>query len=209
MSNQDPAVSNLMQSLGMRIRTARMSQKMRLADVAKRSGYSASFLSQVERGIANPSVGALKHIADALSIPAADIFFSDEGEHQHAADATAAHQRPVSAFSPVVVPRDRRKAITYPHSSIRYELVVPHLQGALEVLWIEAPPGASTGEAYSHEAEECVLVVEGAIEVTIDDTAYQLAKGDSIVFRGDVPHGWRNSGTSPVTLLWVTTPPSF
>jgi transcriptional regulator with XRE-family HTH domain len=209
MNNRNAEVSDLMEGLGMRIRTARVKQKMRLADVAQRAGYSTSFLSQVERGIANPSVGALKHIADALAVPVMDIFFSDDATDAGSQTPAPAPGRDAQAISPTLITRERRKAITYPQSSIRYELVVPHLQGALEVLWIEAPPGASTGQAYSHDAEECVLVIEGSMEITIAGARYDLSEGDSMVFSGDAPHSWRNSGSGPVAIVWVTTPPSF
>jgi len=55
--------------LGQRIRDVRQKKKMTLRDAADAAGVSESFLSQVERGLANPSVASLRRIADAMREP--------------------------------------------------------------------------------------------------------------------------------------------
>ena len=53
-------------SLGDRIRQTRCRAGLSQKEVAKKSGITVSFLSQVERGIASPSIKSLKNIALAI-----------------------------------------------------------------------------------------------------------------------------------------------
>lgn len=187
--------------LGPRLKAARSGRGLRLKDVAEESGFSVSFLSQVERGLANPSVGSLKRLADALGVSAASLFFGPETEYEKIGrpDETA----------PVITRRSQRKSIRYPDSEITYDLVVPDLTRSLEVLWLEAPPGSSTGERFAHSGEECVLVISGELLLVVGEESWRLAKGDSIYFRSDQPHGWENPGIETAFAVWVATPPSF
>ena len=49
--------------LGARVRAARMSQGKTLEEVAQSANVTRSFLSQVERGVASPSLTTLRRIA--------------------------------------------------------------------------------------------------------------------------------------------------
>ena len=50
------------------------------------------------------------------------------------------------------------------------ELLTPNLGGALEVLHVEVPPGYSSEEApFTHEGEECGIVLSGRLEVTVGE----------------------------------------
>ena len=48
--------------LGRRIRAARKKQGITLKQLAEQTGLSASFISEVERGISQPSMGSLRKI---------------------------------------------------------------------------------------------------------------------------------------------------
>ncbi len=54
--------------LGTKIRNIRIQKRRTLKEIAKRIGLTASFLSQVERDVASPSLKALRKIAEALDI---------------------------------------------------------------------------------------------------------------------------------------------
>jgi transcriptional regulator with XRE-family HTH domain len=202
MPVSDPHDGSSDGGLGARLRLARSRQALRLKDVAAKSGFSVSFISQVERGLANPSVGSLKRLADALGVSAAGLFFG--------ADSESADPGIRDSSSPVFTPAGQRKSIRYPDSEMTYELVVPDLTRSLEVLWLEAPPGSSTGEErYSHAGEECVLVIAGELLMTVGEESWTLTEGDSLYFQGDVPHGWVNASEKRALAVWISTPPTF
>lgn len=64
--------------IGTRVRTIRTSQKRSQEDVAASAGMAVSFLALVERGQGNASLESLVKIANALSVPLAQITAGDE-----------------------------------------------------------------------------------------------------------------------------------
>jgi transcriptional regulator with XRE-family HTH domain len=56
-------------TLGNRIRKLRISRGINLTAFAKKIGKTPSYLSQIERGMASPSIIALREISKALNVP--------------------------------------------------------------------------------------------------------------------------------------------
>jgi transcriptional regulator with XRE-family HTH domain len=178
--------------LGGRIRTLREGKGLPLRTVAEAAGVSESFLSQVERGVASPSVATLRRVAEALGESVGSFF-----------------QGPASGGRVVRV-RDRRRLM---HPRRRWEdvLLTPRESRRLQVILSAIEPGAGSGkQPYTHDSdEECVIVLKGSLEFWVDDERYDLQEGDSILFESRRPHRNRNSGSSKAEVLWVITPPSY
>ena len=69
-------------------------------------------------------------------------------------------------------------------------------------------PGASSGaSAMEHPGEELVFVLEGSVEFEVDGQDYRLAEGDSVHFRTDRPHRWKNPGKRPARAVWMALRP--
>lgn len=191
--------------LGPRIRRARERAGLTIAELAARSGYSVGYISQVERDLANPSLGTLKRIASALELPLASLF----GEAEEAPEPSPAAEAAAPAGARVVRV-ERRKALLYPGSRIFHQLLSPDLRGRLEAIWVSAPPGTGSGdEPYLHEGEEIGIVVRGRAECRVADEVYQLESGDAITLPSTTPHSWRNAGGETLEMIWVSTPPTF
>lgn len=180
---------------------------MTIVEVAQRSGYSLGYISQVERDLANPSLGTLKRIADALSVPLPSFFVSDGAD---TADLAAVQEVGRSEAAARVVRSGRRKTLLYPGSHIHHQLLSPDLHGQLEAIWVTAPPATGSGEEpYVHAGEEIGFVVHGTCECKVGTEIHRLVKGDAITLRSSVPHSWRNVGDDVLEMIWVTTPPTF
>jgi transcriptional regulator with XRE-family HTH domain len=201
--------------LGERLRAARKARGITLQQVAERTGLSKSFVSQVETGVATPSIVSLVGFARALDVPVGALIEGLPGEG--ALDGVGTHGAPshdvVSAGGQPrdvkVVRRDARKTLGYVGAAGHIELLTPDLQRQLEVILTEEPHG-SASELYSHEGEEFGLVLEGRYEVTVADQTYVLEEGDTISFPSVIPHRTRALGEDGATrTLWVITPPSF
>lgn len=194
--------------LGHRLRALRLREGLTQGQLAERTGFSVSYLSQVERGITVPSIGSLKKICDGLGTPAYEVMFQVEnGVADTAPDLT-----PVTASRPsaVVVRSGKRKAMLLPGSDIRYELLVPDLRRRAAVATFSAPAGATSGEEpFVHSGEEIGIVLKGVLEIEVGGQTYRLQPGDSIFIDSTVPHRWRNGSDSEVEAIWVMTPPSF
>ena len=187
--------------LGEMIRARRIARKMSLAQVAEQAGVSTSFVSQVERGVANPTLSTLKSLVEALGSSVGSLLEDDER-----ADADGG-----GGDSDITVLRaGKRRRIVYPGSSIANELLSPSLQRKMEIIWVEAAPGAgSGGHPHKHEGEECGIVISGEMSFKVGDTECVLGPRDAIYFSSHIPHQWENLGTEDVVAIWIITPPTF
>ena len=179
--------------LGRAIRAARRGRYtvQQLADAA---GVSAGLISQLERGIGNPSFKTLQAIAAALDLRIGDLVEA----------ATVEETRPM------VVRRHERARLQVYNGGPVYELLTPNLKGKLEVLETSLPPGFSNrSEPFQHEGEELVVVLDGEVHVTVGELSDSLGVGDAITYDPGVPHWWENRTERPAMVLGVVTPPSF
>ena len=197
--------ADMTQSLGERLRRLRDKKGISLKELAETSGLSRSYLTQIESGAANPSLGSIKRIANVLDVRLFELFSEEEAE----ADDFPGFRKP--AYQKVgVVRRDGRKTLGWPNTKGTTYLLTPDLQGRLEVVLSTLLPGEGSGEnLYTHEGEEFGYVLEGTFEVVIEGKSYVLEEGDSISFSSRIPHRTRVVGDKPATTLWVITPPSF
>lgn len=178
--------------LGQAVRRLREQRSLSMKRLGEQAQVSESFISQVERGVANPSVASLRRIAGALSIPVATLF-----------DGPPREQRVVRAAE--------RRRLTHPQREWQDFLLTPGSARSLQVILSVIEPGAGSGsEPYSHESdEECVLVLKGALEFGIADETYLLEEGDSITFESRIPHWNRNPNDTRAEIVWILTPPSY
>jgi transcriptional regulator with XRE-family HTH domain len=190
--------------LGHQLREARILAGLTITDVAERADFSPSYISQVERDLANPSIGAINRIAGAVGVRMS-AFFSNGSEPEFGESHLERETVPTE-----IVRGDRRKGLTYPGSNVRHELLTPSLQRALQILMIQAPVGTTHGdETISHEGEECGIVLQGTMELTVDDETFIVEAGDSIYFDAGRPHSWRSTGPEELEVIFVMTPPHF
>ncbi|MET8468124.1 XRE family transcriptional regulator [Streptomyces sp. NPDC006422] len=177
--------------IGNRIREVRKARKLTVRELAERAGVSTGLVSQVERGLTDPSLETLRRLSAALGLPLFDLFRQEEAEDEVA-----------------VVRRERRIQVRSPQGGIEYTRVSAG-SARLEVLEGTLEPGGASSEArYSHPSEECVLLLTGRLVVEAGDGRYELGPGDSCTFDSRVPHRYVNEGEEPARFLVSVTPPS-
>jgi mannose-6-phosphate isomerase-like protein (cupin superfamily) len=175
---------------------------MSLAQVAELAGVSTSFVSQVERGVANPTLATLKSLVEALGSSVGALL-----EVDGSADADT---KPNKDDSVAVLRAGQRRRIVYPGSSIANELLSPSLQRRMEIIWVEAAPGANSGgHPHKHQGEECGIVISGEMHFEVGDTDCVLGPRDAIYFSSHIPHQWESVGDEPLVAIWIITPPTF
>jgi transcriptional regulator with XRE-family HTH domain len=176
--------------LGPRIRSLRRRGQLSLRTVSERTGLSESFLSQLERGLTNPSVASVRRIADALGVGVAVLF--DEASRDR----------------PAVIRHADRRAIMFGDGASKSLLTPPGMATDLEVLAASFAPGGSTGQAaYTHgSSDELVLVVKGRACVEVDDEAHHLSRGDAIAYDSQQKHRLVNDGATQCEVIWVISP---
>lgn len=178
-------------TIGPSVRLARHRRGLTLRQVAESAGVTESFLSQVERDIASPSIATLRNIAGALGT-SIGVLLDDAGPHGQLVRAA-----------------DRR-VVTYPGLGARDEFLTAG-GGRLQVIMSVVEPGGGTGpEAYSHESdEECLIVLEGSLDLWVGGEQHRLQTGDAIRYSSRLPHRNQNPGPGTARILFVLTPPSF
>lgn len=190
-------------SLGRKIRQYRKDRKISLVRLAERCKLSPSFLSQIERDLANPSVTTLYGIAETLDISMASLF-SDEVMPGIPGGS------PPPQETAQIVRANYRKAFIYPGGGIRNEFLTPDLHRALQMMWIVMPPQTDSGETpFMHPGEECGIILQGQLETWVGDQKYVLNPGDAIYHDSMLPHRSRNIGETEVIMVVAKTPPSL
>ncbi|MFP5330798.1 MAG: helix-turn-helix domain-containing protein [Acidimicrobiia bacterium] len=162
--------------------------------LATASGVSIGVLSEIERGIGNPSYRTLHKIAQALDIQIGELV---EG---------ASERRPRSA----VVRVSERMRLQFGSEGLVYELLTPDLHGRLEMLQTRVPAGWNNlTDPFQHDGEECVLLLRGTLVVTLAGDTHELATGDAITYDASHPHAWENRTQEEALIVGAVTPPSF
>jgi transcriptional regulator with XRE-family HTH domain len=180
-----------MRSLGELLREARIG-RYTIEELARRANVSSGRISQIERGIANPSFETLWRLASALEVSLGTLF-ERTGPTQEA-----------------VVRRNERKRVEIPVDGLIYELLTPNMQGSLEILMLNVPPGYDgQRRPLIHVGEKFLHVQKGRLAVEAGARRWELAAGDSVTFDAGDPHWIQNHSAQHARILIVVTPPSF
>ncbi len=180
------------QEIGRRLRTIRTGLGISQRQLARVSGVANATISQIESNKLNPTVSMLKKVLNGIPISMSE-FFADDADFAERIFYRA---------------QDLTKIAD---GGVSYLQVGANLHNkAIQFLKECYQPGAGTGKhAITHEGEECGIVLNGRLDVTVADQMTVLTAGDAYYFRSDQPHQFRNSGNEPCELITACTPPSF
>lgn len=195
-------------TMGDRLRRARTSRGLSLRAVARRLGVSASLISQVETGRANPSVNTLYALASELGVSLDELLFVDAAPAAAAANPSA--ETPEADADDDPLPRDpvqratSRATIRLGSGVLWERLTTESLRNVDFLLVTYEVGGASSPEdAFQrHQGQEWGYVLSGTLHVNIGFEEYVLGPGDTITFDSAVPHRLSNRGREPVRAVW-------
>ncbi len=178
--------------VGKRLEQVRTRAGLSQRGLAKRAGITNSTISLIEGNNANPSVGALKRILDAIPMSLAEFFAMPIEEQQ----TFVFHARDLVEIG---------------KGKISYRQVGRTVAGKkLQMLYECYQPGSDTGRVpLRHEGEECGIVISGQLEVTVDGERHVLSAGDAYGFDSSRSHRFRCVGDEPARIVSACTPPSF
>ena len=139
-----------MQSLGERIRALRSEQGLTLVQLGQRVGLSASYLSQIERGVTMPSLTRLTTIANALNVEVG-YFFEDD------------------LSAPCIIRSNRGRKLKRTGGAIVELLSADLSDKKIQPYRLVCRPGGSSGSPTTHPGEESGFVLEGRLAVTVGE----------------------------------------
>jgi len=180
-------------ALGATVRTTRKRLGLSVQALAEQAGVSFGLVSELERGLGNPSLQSIHRIAAALGLSPGQLF-----------DPPA---EPVT-----VIPADRRHvlpplpdAATSPQA-LR-ELLTPRGESTLQLIRSTLPPHFSNEHRpFRHIGTESVTVERGSLIVVHGSDRFELGEGDTATYVCSVPHWWANGGDTDTVVLGAVTP---
>ncbi|HKL10861.1 MAG TPA: XRE family transcriptional regulator [Clostridia bacterium] len=179
--------------IGAKIRKLRQEKGMTLSELAKQVNFTASYISQIERSIIEPSLSSLRKIALALDTPIYSFLSEENADH-------------------FLIKADKRKKLALPNSTMVYEFVTPMasnkvIRPKMEIIYIHMEPESWSNEEYlSHKADECIFVLEGCFYVYLGEDKYVLEEGDSIYIQENVSHRIYNPMKKVTTAISCFSP---
>jgi len=200
--------------IGLRIRTRRKELDFTIRELARRTGLSASFISQIEHNKTKVSLDSLRQIAESLDT-SIHYFFSDPLPEISYTAAVAPcdedEEKPKEMKYSPVMRAGCRPRLYLPDSGVNYELLVKDLTRNMEPIYGRLSPGTvNVARRLRKPTEEFIFVLVGKLLVGIEENEYILNPGDSIYFEGyDLQKLACASETEDVIWISVITPPVF
>jgi transcriptional regulator with XRE-family HTH domain len=175
------SVNDAASCLGARVRELRHERGLTLKALGRSAGLSHPFLSQLERGLARPSVGSVERIAGALDVPVGALWSTPRPEATQVVRADEGTE---------ILPGVRELWADRNGMRVRE--------------WTDADRSWPQ-EAETASGEVLLYVARGAVEVDLDGTVHSLSAGDALKFDGAVRHRVRRAGAATTRALYVAS----
>ena len=159
------------------IRKLRMQQNLTVEQLAKKSGFSKGFISQVENFRLTPSLKALNAISNALGVPLATLLNPDPAVPDYTIGSV---DRGEEIF------RNDNEQYNMRYLALAYE----QLGRQLEPFIVEYRACEHERPLLMHDTEEFYVLLTGSVEFFIggDGKKELLSAGQTIYLRADLPH---------------------
>lgn len=180
-----PSTNGFETDLGARVRTLRRERGLTLKGLGQLAGLSHPFLSQVERGLAKPSVSSVERIAAALDVSVAHLWAP-----------------PRQGDAVRVVRSDEGTVAEHGGATLRE---LPGEPAAPTLREWTASNRRWPADATTVRGDVAIYVARGSVEVDVAGTVTSLNEGDTLRFDGALPHRLRRTGGTSTRVLIVTT----
>lgn len=188
--------------LGLKIKELRKERSLTLKALAEEIGVSSSLLSQIERGLANPSLETLRQLSKTLDVPMFSFFIDDGNDEyeDHGVEVVELKNR-------IRISGSNAKSDDYETS---YELLSPDLKGVIQLCEMELGPFQYSANSFNrHSGEEVAVCTDGQIELHLENKIILLNTGDSARIQADTKHRWKNPNESTCRIIFAISPPTF
>jgi len=159
-----------------------------LEEVSSAVGISASYLSKIENGRANISYEILERLAEYYNQNILYFFEEDSAPRKKIAKGEG---------TPVQIGL----------SGVDIFSLISGKDAHLKAMHYTIEPGCGNFHNHRHFGEEFLYVLEGEIEITLNDTeTHHLTTGDSFFFHSEEQHRWNNPSQKNTQILWIYSP---
>lgn len=179
--------------VGERIRKLREAQDMSLEQVGRLTGIDPGRLQAYEDGTAVPAIGAV--------IQLSRVFGSKMEGLLHGGGAVSESLTICRAGESHGGEQGGTEQ-SYAYQSLTRPGTAGHL---MEPFLLSFDPAVAPGVPITHDGQEFVYVVEGAIELFYDGRSFRLDKGDSAYLSSSRPHTFHGLGSTVARMLAVVS----
>ncbi len=193
MKYAEQQAKEMWKSIAHRIHTLRRERSITLEQLAKKTGFAKSYLSQIENLKREPPISTLTKIAYVLNV---DIIFLLTGELQREDEEGLLIAKPAE-----------RRVVTRPDGNpeYKYESLTFKKPNSLMSAYILTAGFEFPREPVVHEGEELTFMLEGRQEFIYNGKSYIVEEGDCYLFDSSKPHYSRSIGDKPAKFLVVFT----
>lgn len=179
------------QQVATAVRRLRKDARYSVRTLAGKTGFSPSFISQIENGQASPSIASLERIAQSFGVGLSDFFET------------------LSSDGPAVVKAREREVIASAWSRATLEgLGTIGGQAKVEAVMITLNEEGSSGKKpHARRADQLGLIIKGEVLLTLEDSIYRLGPGDSARIPANTPHRWANGKTKASQFVLISCEP--
>ncbi|CAG0956207.1 HTH-type transcriptional regulator SutR [Methylophilaceae bacterium] len=175
--------------LGNTIHQLRIQHGLTLAEVSKRAGISRGMLSKIENGLSSTSLETLEQLANALGVTLSRLF-----QGYNLPNSTVQFVKKGQGME--VVRRGTRSGHTY--HLLAYD---QGPQKLFEPFLISLEDPSEEFPSFEHPGTEFIYMLEGEVEYRVGDELFVLQPGDSLTFRGEIPHRPEKHNILPIRFL--------
>jgi transcriptional regulator with XRE-family HTH domain len=180
---------SLARYLGTTIRELRQKHGLTIASVAEQVGISRGMLSKIENAQTSTSLETVTKLASAFGVSLSTLF-------RNYNMPVGGAQLVKSGEGMEVVRRGTKCGHTY--HLLAYEQGQTKL---FEPFLITMDDASEVFPTFEHPGIELIYMLEGKIEYRHGQHTYLLEPGDTLTFRGDVPHGPEKLLELPIRFL--------
>lgn len=175
------------QIIGERIRRLRSERHISVRAFAAETGFSASFISQLENGQVAPSLGSLHKIAESLGVTLGEFFASTTGEE------------------PLIVRPEDRQRLDSTWTDAHIEALGNTSKKLEPMIAVFGPGGRSGKHPHAQAREEFAFVLKGEVVLRLADEENTLRAGDAVALPARAPRLWENRTEETAEILMVSS----
>lgn len=164
---------NIQNIVAQNIANYRKRHQLSLEKLSTLTGVSKNMLSQIEKGVSNPTITTLWKIANGLHLSLSQLTAESENDIDFIDETD-------------IIPIQDDKVTIYPYFPYdehkKFEMFKMEIQGN----------GKMTSAAHHQHSEEYIIVNTGVLEIEVNNQIYSINHNQALRFKSDVPHTYRN-----------------
>jgi transcriptional regulator with XRE-family HTH domain len=173
------------------VRNRRQAIGLTVAQLAESTGISKGMLSKIENAQTSPSLATIERLAAALDMPVTSLF-RGLAEERDAVFVKA-------GTGPEIVRQGTRAGHTY---ELLGSMRGPYKR--VEPLLVSLSDQNEVFPLFQHAGIEMLYMLGGLMEYSYGRQSYRMARGDTLQFEGDIPHGPTKLIKLPIRFLSIT-----